>query len=185
MGFSNYQKLLDEAITELKETKFKQDLLADTNFKNSIKCSMETDLELLIPNTYVSDISERMNLYKRLSKFKDRIDIQEFKEELIDRFGDLPKETNELLKSITLRSLAELINCEKIILKNNNMIIAFGEAKNNQSISDKMLNNIIALVQRSKDQKYSIKEDQNKVKLYIKKIDNIDDGIKIINKINA
>ena len=104
---------------------------------------------------------------------------------MIDRFGDLPKETNELLKSITLRSLAELINCEKIILKNNNMIIAFGEAENNQSISDKMLNNIIALVQRSKDQKYSIKEDQNKVKLYIKQINNIDDGIKIINKINA
>tara|TARA_B100001250_G_scaffold116455_1_gene98725 strand:- start:4764 stop:8021 length:3258 start_codon:yes stop_codon:yes gene_type:complete len=185
MGFSNYQKLLDEAITELKETKFKQESLADTNFKTSIKCSMETDLELLIPNTYVSDISERMNLYKRLSKFKNRIDIQEFKEELIDRFGDLPKETNELLKSITLRSLAELINCEKIILKNNNMIIAFVESKNNQSISDKMLNNIIALVQSSKDQKYSIKEDQNRVKLYIKKINNIDDGIKIINKINA
>jgi len=185
MGFSNYQKLLDEAITELKETKFKQSSLADTNFENSIKCSIETDLELLIPNTYVSDISERMNLYKRLSKFKDRIEIQKFKQELIDRFGDLPKETKELLKSITLRSLAELINCKKIILKKNNMIIVFREAENNQSISDKMLNNIIALVKSSKDQKYSIKEDQNKVKLYVKKINNIDDGIKIITKINA
>ncbi|MAZ55522.1 MAG: transcription-repair coupling factor [Flavobacteriales bacterium] len=185
MGFTNYQRLLDEAIIELKETKFKESSLTDTSFQNSIRCSMETDLELLIPNTYVSDISERMNLYKRLSKFKNQVEIQKFKQELIDRFGDLPTETNELLKSITLRSLAELINCEKIILKNNNMILIFREDTNNQSINGAILNNIIELIQSEKDKNHSIKEDQNKVKLYIKKIDNIDDGIKIINKINA
>ena len=185
MGFSNYQKILDEAIVELKETKFKKHVLAENNFLDSITCSIETDLELLIPNKYVSDISERMNLYKRLSKLKNEIEIEVFKKELLDRFGNIPTETNELLKSISLRSLAEKINCEKIILKNNNMIIVFREFKYNESISENIIKNILNLVQNKENKNCSIKEVNNKMKLYVNNIKNINDGIKIITKINA
>jgi len=182
MGFSNYQKILDEAIVELKETKFKKHVLAENNFQHAITCAIETDLALLIPNQYVSDISERMNLYKRLSKLKNATAIEVFKKELLDRFGDIPTETHELLKSISLRSLAEKINCEKIILKNNNMIIVFREFKYNEHVGANIIKNILSLVQ---NQHCSIKEINNKIKLYINNIKNIDDGMKIITKIHA
>ena len=96
MGFTNYQKILEEAITELKETKFQKYSLKTTN----ITCNIETDLELLIPNNYVSDTSERLNLYKRISNIKTEEEIQIFTNELTDRFGIIPTETIELLKSI-------------------------------------------------------------------------------------
>jgi len=185
MGFSNYQKILEEAIIELKETKFKTHALVENNFQHSIKCSIETDLELLIPNKYVSDISERMNLYKRLSTMKTEHEIDNFKEELKDRFGDLPLETTELLKSIYLRSVSEKINCEKIILKNNNMIIVFREFNNQQSFNQNLITNILNLITVDQEKKYSIKEQNNKIKFYVNNIKNINESMKIIDKINS
>ena len=185
MGFANYQKILDEAIIELKEVTFKQSSFANNEFQSSIKCSIETDLELLIPNDYVSDVAERMNLYKKLSTSKQDVEIINFKKELTDRFGKIPKETIELINSIHLRSLAEKIKCEKIILKKNNMIIVFQEKQMNKPMGQKVLNNIINLIQIDQNLGHSIKEENNRLKVYMKNVVNINDSIEIIKKMQA
>jgi transcription-repair coupling factor (superfamily II helicase) len=179
MGFSNYQKIIDEAINELKESQFKKASLSPKDYINKIRCSIETDLELLIPSEYVSDVSERMNLYRRLSNIEKSSEIQKIELELKDRFGKIPEATIDLLESIKLRELAEKRFCEKIILKKEKMIITF-----NKNITQNILNNIIKIIQEDREQIYSIKEDDNKIKLYVNNIDSIYDGIKIIRKIN-
>ncbi|MAQ31243.1 MAG: transcription-repair coupling factor [Flavobacteriales bacterium] len=183
MGFSNYQKILEEAITEIKETKFKKSSLISSS-KNQYKCILETDLELLIPSQYVSDVAERMKLYRRLSDVRSEEEIDTFQSELLDRFGEVPTPTNELLKSISLRLKAESIFCEKLILKHNAMIITFNNKSASETIPNSVLNNIINTIQQDKSQTFSIKEKNDKLKFYIKNIRNIQDGIKIIDEIN-
>ena len=179
MGFVNYQKILEEAITELKEKKFQKYSLK----KNNITCNMETDLELLIPNNYVSDTSERLNLYKRISNIKTDEEIQVFTNELTDRFGIIPIETIELLKSISLRLLAEKIYCEKLILKKTKMIVTFNNHFQNENTHNKIFNNIINFVQYDSENQHSIKEDGGKIKLYLNGVSNINDAIEIMSKI--
>ena len=183
MGFSNYQKLLDEAIVELKETKFRKSVLQTPQQIERIKCIIETDLELFIPTTYVSNTSERLNLYKRLSAINSSEQINNFNAELCDRFGNIPRPTIDLLKSIKLRELAEKINCEKIILKQNKMIVFFNTKHKLKSLSNSVLNNIIKLMQSSDQEKYSIKEEVDTIKVYANNITNIDMGLNIIKQI--
>ena len=184
MGFSNYQKILDEAIMELKEKMFKNFSLKPEIQNGQINCSIETDLELLISNDYVSDVTERMDLYKRLSKIQKKEDVENFKKELADRFGKIPNESIDLIKSIKLRQLSEQINCQKIVLKKCRMIIIFNETKKIKNLNENILTNLIKLIQENKTNQYSIKEDENKMKLYVNDIQNIDDAIKIIQLIN-
>ncbi|MBF26053.1 MAG: transcription-repair coupling factor [Flavobacteriales bacterium] len=183
MGFTHYQKILDEAIVELKESYFKKESFEDTDSLNAFLCSIETDLELLIPNNYVSDMSERMKLYKKLSFMKTKSELELFQKEINDRFGTVPQETNELIKSIMLRSLGEKINCEKMILKNQKMILIFDSKNQVRIIAEKTLNNLMFIIQKDKEKRYSIKNENDKIKIYINNIKNIDDGIKIITEI--
>ena len=180
MGFSNYQKIIDEAINELKESQFKKASISPKDYTNKIRCSIETDLELLIPIEYVSDLSERMNLYQRLSNIQQASEIEKIELELKDRFGKIPQETIDLLESIKLRELAEKRFCEKIILKKEKMIITF-----NKNITQNILNNIINIIQEDRDHIFSIKEDNNKIKLYVNNVESIYHGIKTIQKINT
>ena len=180
MGFSNYQKIIDEAINELKESQFKKASISPKDYTNKIRCSIETDLELLIPIEYVSDLSERMNLYQRLSNIQQASEIEKIELELKDRFGKIPQETIDLLESIKLRELAEKRFCEKIILKKEKMIITF-----NKNITQNILNNIIKIIQEDRDHIFSIKEDNNKIKLYVNNVESIYDGIKTIQKIHT
>ena len=185
MGFANYHKILDEAIIELKEQHSKRLSLDSAKFSNEVTCNIEADMALLIPNNYVSDVSERMQLYTRLSKMKTEQEIEIFKNELIDRFGEIPNTTIDLLKSISLRTLCEKIYCEKIILKKRKMIIVFSTHIANKPNQDKILNNIINMLQNDTNEKYKIKETNEKMKLYVDGVQNIDESIKIINKINV
>ena len=180
MGFTNYQKILEEAITELKETKFKKASIQSIDDSNKIYCSIETDLELLIPSNYISNVSERMNLYQRLSKCKKIDELKLFKKELKDRFGNIPNATIDLLESIKLRILAERIICEKIILKKDTMIMFF-----NNSIPENILNNIIKLIQINSQNSFYIKEKDQKIKLYAKDINSVKNALEIIQKINT
>ena len=177
MGFTNYQKILDEAITELKEREFKKASLNINLTDEVIRCLIETDLELLIPNSYVSSVTERMNLYKRISKLTNKKEIKSFEIELKDRFGAIPKPTRDLLESIKLRSLADNTNCIKIILKQDKMIFTF-----NSQIKQDVLQNIIELIQINKNNKYSIKEVNNTIKVYVDNIHNIDEALQTMKK---
>ncbi|MBJ04491.1 MAG: transcription-repair coupling factor [Flavobacteriales bacterium] len=179
MGFASYQKLLDEAISELKEKKFKS-ITLQSKAKNSIQCTIETDLELFIPGDYIYNSTERVNLYKRISDLKSDDEVDNLEKELIDRFGKLPHATFELLKSIKLRILAQQLNCDKIILKQSKMIASFRMNKE-KSINDIIINNMMKIIQESTLNKYSIKENDGKLKLYANNIKNLDETINIMN----
>lgn len=117
IGFEMYQKILDECINELKDSEFKE-LYKDSDQSNVIsECLIDTDMEILIPNQYVSSISERLSLYNELSNCKEHGHLEDIKLKLTDRFGPIPFEVNELIKSVKLRWLGQQIGFQKISLK--------------------------------------------------------------------
>jgi transcription-repair coupling factor (superfamily II helicase) len=134
IGFDTYHKILDEAIQELKENEFKELYQTDVGagfkpaptMQTSAKdCTIETDLELLLPDDYVNSVAERLSLYKQLSTLDSDDDIAKFRQQLQDRFGKLPPQTEELIETIKMRRLAKQIGLEKAVLKRQKFVGTF------------------------------------------------------------
>jgi transcription-repair coupling factor (superfamily II helicase) len=126
IGFDMYQKILDEAIQELKETEFKELFKKEVAEGKFVKdCQVETDLELVIPDDYVNNITERLSLYRQLDGVKNEDDLMTFQSQLLDRFGEVPHETLALIDTVRLRWLARDIGFEKVILKQDVLIGTF------------------------------------------------------------
>ncbi len=119
MGFETYQKILNEAIEELKYSPDFKDLFEDEpeNDHYVSDFNLDSDLELLLPHDYVNSVEERMSLYQEITQIETQEQLESFRQKLIDRFGDLPTEAVELLKSIELKWLAQTLGLEKIIIK--------------------------------------------------------------------
>ncbi|MHB1920717.1 MAG: transcription-repair coupling factor [Chitinophagaceae bacterium] len=123
MGFDMYHKILDEAIRELKQTEFKA-VFREENLskKDFIKdCTIDTDLEILLPETYVESVTERLSLYQQLDSLETDDDLQSFREQLVDRFGPLPEEAEDLFTAIRCRRIAIRLGFEKLILKDRTL----------------------------------------------------------------
>jgi transcription-repair coupling factor (superfamily II helicase) len=121
IGFEMYQKILDEAIKELKRTQFKElfkeEIAKQDNFVQD--CIIDTDLEILIPDDYVESITERLSLYTRLDNCETDEELQQMKNELTDRFGTLPQQVEDLFITVKCRKLAVEAGFERLVLKNN------------------------------------------------------------------
>ena len=128
IGFETYQKIMNEAIDELKENEFKE-LYSDENKdieKTYVKdLQLDTDFELLFPDEYINNITERLKLYNELSVIKDENGLLEFENKLIDRFGPLPKQAISLLNSIKIKWVATQLGIEKLVMKQGKMICYF------------------------------------------------------------
>lgn len=133
LGYETYQKILAEAVKELKNEEF-ADLYAEEIKAGEEKisgeefvdeCTVESDLELLFPNEYIPSSSERMLLYRELDKLELDKEVEDFKARLIDRFGKIPPETEELTRIVPLRRLAKRMGIEKVILKADRMTMYF------------------------------------------------------------
>ncbi|OIQ23308.1 transcription-repair coupling factor [Lacinutrix sp. MedPE-SW] len=123
IGFDTYQKILNEAIEELKETEFKDLYNEDINDKEYVKdITIDTDFELLFPDDYINNISERLNLYTQLNNFKTEEELEKFEIDLIDRFGELPTQVVDLLNSVRLKWLATKLGLEKVIMKKGKLV---------------------------------------------------------------
>ena len=121
IGFEMYHKILDESVLELKETEFK-DLYKEETLKEFVRdCQIETDMALLFTDDYIYNITERLSLYKELDNIQEELELQQFRLRLIDRFGPMPPQTEELINAIRLRWFARDIGFEKILLKNEKM----------------------------------------------------------------
>jgi len=124
LGFETYQKILDEALQELKQEHFQE--LYEEEMKKSTSfvkdTALETDFELLIPDEYVGNISERIALYKALDDMEHEEEIQKFSKDLEDRFGPIPKPVIQLIDTMRLRWKAREIGFEKLVLKSGKMI---------------------------------------------------------------
>ena len=125
IGYEMYQKILDEALLELKETDFKELFQTDAPTTYVRDCVIETDLEILIPDSYITNITERLNLYKELDSVETESNLMKFRERLTDRFGEIPGQTESLLHTIRLRWLARKIGFEKLVLKNHKLTAYF------------------------------------------------------------
>ncbi len=127
LGYETYQKILREAVTELRNEEFPE--LADAADSNDggfvAECAVETDLELLLPSDYVAQAGERINLYKELDKIEREEELVQFEEHLRDRFGQIPEAARELLRVPRLRWLARRLGIEKVVLKQGSMITYF------------------------------------------------------------
>ena len=173
MGFETYQKILDEAINELKENDFKNLDLEKNQFSKKVNMVFETDLELMFPNDFINSSKERLNLYTKLNKITCQDELDSFKAELIDRFGALPNIVDELLKTIELRWLSAELGFDKIVLKKN---ILIGYIKNFDSEEQKIhLDRLF---------KYSL-NNQNSISFSQKKFNDGEKFIVKIQKINS
>ncbi|MEI7660876.1 MAG: TRCF domain-containing protein, partial [Bacteroidota bacterium] len=125
IGYEMYQKILDEALLELKETDFKELFPSEKPREYVRDCAIETDLEILIPDYYITNITERLNLYKELDSVETEENLMNFRERLTDRFGPLPPQTETLLHTIRLRWMARKLGFEKLILRNQRLTAYF------------------------------------------------------------
>ena len=129
IGYETYQKVLEEAILELKESTFK-DLFKEDLEKKKLyvrDVTIDTDVEMLIPDEYVSNIQERLNLYTSLNKIDTEEGIETFKKSMIDRFGKMPKVVNGLFDGLRLRWICKELGFERVILKNGKLRCYFVE----------------------------------------------------------
>ena len=149
IGFEMYQKILAEAMRELKTSDFKDVFSEELERKKDYvsDCTIDTDLEILIPDSYVESITERLSLYTQLDDIEDEAKLNEFALELVDRFGPLPKQVEELFTTIRCRSIAKELGFEKLILKNEQMRLYFVSNPDSPYFESAIFNHILSYIQ--------------------------------------
>ncbi|MCU0340585.1 MAG: transcription-repair coupling factor [Spirosomaceae bacterium] len=165
LGYEMYHKILDEAVQELKQTTFK-DLfdLGDVVQTIQTDCQIETDLAILIPDTYVKNISERLSLYTRLDNIESEEELRAFGDEVADRFGPLPGEVKGLLEMVRIRWMAEAIFIDKLTLKNNTFKAYFVTEGNDAFFQSDKFGHILAHVQ-AHPKRFALRDLKNKLLL--------------------
>jgi transcription-repair coupling factor (superfamily II helicase) len=155
IGFDTYQKILNEAIEELKEKEFKDlyntDEGTDENKVYVKDVQIDTDFEILIPDDYVNSITERLNLYTKLNDIESEQELHAFANELKDRFGNLPVQVIDLLDSVKMKWIAAHIGIEKIVIKKHTMIGYFISDQNSSFYQSKVFQNLLQRIHSSKD----------------------------------
>ena len=165
IGFETYQKILNEAIEELKETEFKSVYNEDINTKEFVKdVTIDTDFSLLFPDDYINNITERLSLYTQLNTLKNEADLQRFERDLVDRFGALPTQVVDLLDSVRIKWLATTLGFEKIVMKNQKLVGFFVSDQESRFYQSIHFSKVLQYVQ-AHPQTCTVKEKQMRVGL--------------------
>lgn len=183
IGFDAYHKILDDAIKDLKEDEFKA-LFADASVdvKALVQdCQIETDLEILIPEAYVANISERLSLYAALDSVKDEAELTAYISQLTDRFGPPPPQVNDLVKMVKLRWSAERIGFEKLSLKGGDLRGQF-DAAYEPVFQSAAFGRLIAYVQAN-SKRSRLKDAGKKLQLVISQVGSVDDAIALLEQL--
>jgi len=188
IGFETYQKILNEAIDELKENEFKELYKDEKNKpKEFVKdVQIDTDFEILFPDDYINSINERLSLYKELSELKSEEELQNFEKKLIDRFGGLPIQVVDLLNSVRIKWLAKKFGLERVILKQKRMIGYFiSDQKSDYYQSDIFTNFLKYVQQNGKTCVMKEKETKKGLRLLITfiRIDSVKKALNILREI--
>lgn len=191
LGYETYQKILSQAVTELRNDEFAE--LYDATAGNAPAfsgedfvedCAIESDLEMYFPETYVPGSSERMLLYRELDSIVEDRDLDVYRQRLVDRFGPVPKEGEELMQVVLLRRLGKRLGCEKIILKQGIMNMQF--VSNNDSpyyrssTFGKIINYVTMNVRRCE-----LRETRGKRLMHVKEVASVTDAVAILKAIVA
>ena len=150
IGFEMYQKILEEAIRELKRTEFKE-LFKDEISKQDdfvIDCTIDSDLEILIPDSYVESITERLSLYTRLDSCENEAELQLFHTEMVDRFGPIVPQVDDLFTTVRCRWLAVGIGFEKMTLKDNTLRCYFINRPDSPYFESELFKNVLDYLQK-------------------------------------
>ena len=149
IGFEMYQKILGEAIRELKDTDFKEVFADERERKMDFvsDCTIDTDLEILIPDYYVSNITERLSLYTHLDDLETEEQLNKFALDLCDRFGSIPAQVEDLFTTVKCRRMAIALGFEKLILKNHQLRMYFISNPDSPYFESAIFNHILSFIQ--------------------------------------
>ncbi len=180
LGYETYHKILDDAVQELKEEEFKDLFAVELAEKAKLvvqDCVIETDLEILIPELYVSNISERLQLYSTLDNIDNDESLQTFRTSLRDRFGPIPESVEQLISSVRLRWIGEQLGFEKISLKGGRMRCNF-ITSNDAYFNSEIFGRILAFIQQNK--KCRLKDAAGKPMLVMEEIESVSTAIDLL-----
>ena len=181
LGYELYHKMLDEAVQELKNNEFK-DLFSSAlglPAKLVADCQIETDFATLIPDDYVKNISERLSLYTRLDNISTEEELAKFEKEILDRFGPIPGEVEDLLKMVRLRWEAELLHFEKLTLKSNTLKGYFVTSQNDEFFQSAKFGKVIDYIKQH-PKKIALKDQKGKLMLICEDIKSIEQARKVL-----
>jgi transcription-repair coupling factor (superfamily II helicase) len=188
IGFETYHRILDEALLELREGEYK-DLFAGQEKPSESReetiyvtdCQVDTDMTLLFPDEYIGNSSERLRLYRVLDDIPSEERLSAFENELVDRFGPIPPETDELLNVVRLRWVAIRLGFEKIVLRKERMIIHFVGNPDSSYYSSPTFRTILDFIQ-SQGRKFTLKETDGKLRLSSGSITSVSAAMELLNK---
>jgi len=191
VGFETYQRILDEAMQEIRAEEFgesqqDQNLESEHETKEENKfindCQIDTDLEIMFPEEYVSNISERIRLYKDLNNIDTDEELSRFRDKMKDRFGEMPAPALELLNLVRLRQLACRLAIEKIVIRKNTMVLHFISDPESSFYKSDMFMNIIRGVS-SDSRRFRVKHTDSRLVITVKNIINIEQAIDSLDSI--
>ncbi len=179
LGYETYQKILEEAVDELKAEEF-ADLYSnatenrpDTGSEYVRETYIESDLELMFPPTYIPNDSERVSLYRELDKIEEERDILAFTERLKDRFGKVPKEGKELIRVVRLRRMAKMLGMEKVILKKGQMSIFLVTNPESPYYESEAFDKLLGFIQKH-PRECTLREQNGKRSIVIKNVPTVE-----------
>lgn len=181
LGYETYQKILKEAVLELKTEEFTDtfDEQETDELSYVADCVIESDMELLFPATYVPQESERISLYQELDNMERESDVLEFKKRLEDRFGKIPREASELIRIVTLRRVARTLGIEKIALKQGKMYLYFVGDENVAYYQSPAFGRILNFMQRQ-PQRCQLREVKNKRSMLISNVTSVEEAVDLL-----
>ena len=181
IGYDTYQKILNEAIQELKETDFKALFVQEIEDSGLYvrECTIETDLEVLLPDEYVTSVNERLLLYKELNTLSTDDELDAFRKRLTDRFGPLPDQAEQLVSTITLRRMAQKVGIEKLVLKQDRMLCHFVSDRENPFFKSPDFMKMIRFAQTNQG-KVHLKESTERLSMLCDGVTSIPSAIQMI-----
>ena len=190
LGYETYQKILSQAVTELKNDEF-QDLYAEEmNEGKQITgddfiddCAVESDLEMYFPDNYVPGSSERMLLYRELDNIEKDEDLEAYRQRLIDRFGLVPRQGEELMQVVALRRIGKRLGCEKIILKQERMQMQFVSNPNSMYYQSAAFGKVLNYIGYHAHQ-CNLKEKNGKRSMVVSDVKSVEQAVKVLREID-
>ena len=191
LGYETYQKILKEAVRELKNDEFQELFKEQTKEQGSApadasvyvdECTIETDLDLFFPDSFVPDGSERILLYRELDSMERETDIQRFKERLQDRFGQIPKQALELIRLVTLRRIGRELGIERIFLKGGRMSLFFVSNPDSPYYESNAFGAILTYAAQN-PMTCRLREDGTKRSLLISNVPDVENAISILQSV--
>ena len=187
IGFEMFHQIMDETIAELKENEFADVFFEENKSKKKVfvkDTKFESDLHILIPDTYIQQTAERLFFYKKLEACENEADIEKFSLEIIDRFGPIPDELGRLVDSLRLRWLAQDMGIEKIVIKNSKMIAWLVYQQDSEYYSSKIFSGILNYMQNNPTQ-LAMKESKQKLTLSFGQTKSVHRALEKIQKISS